>query len=138
MHVRVLKPFSLYWNYAIQQFKVGEEHLGELARHLADNAPVGAVDVLDDDRAEVRAATSTSGPAGDGQDDGQDLGTGDGDQSPAGGDGMPPIDGTIGDLMAWVGDDKARAAQALTAEQAKDKPRTTFVKQLTAIAGVDD
>lgn len=35
--------------------------------------------------------------------------------------------------MTWIGDDRARAAQALAAEQAKDKPRSTVVKRLSAL-----
>jgi hypothetical protein len=43
------------------------------------------------------------------------------------------VDGTIDDLMAWVNDDRKRAAAALAAEQAKDKPRSTVVKRLTSM-----
>jgi hypothetical protein len=50
----------------------------------------------------------------------------------------PPVDGTIDALMAWVGDDKDRAVQALEAEQAKDKPRSTVVKRLTALADTEE
>lgn len=136
MRVRVLAQFPLYWNYAIQQYKPGEEHTGELARHMADNAPDDAVEILEDDREQLLAAAdATPAPGSSASPDGGD---GDGDGGPAPGDDMPPIDGTIGDLMAWVGDDPDRAARALEAEQAKDKPRSTFVKQLTAITGADD
>jgi hypothetical protein len=37
-------------------------------------------------------------------------------------------------VLEWVGDDRARAAQALAAEQATDKPRSTLVPKLEALA----
>ena len=43
-------------------------------------------------------------------------------------------DDTAEKVLAWVGDDKARAERALKAEQAKQKPRTTLVDQLTKLA----
>ena len=49
MRVRVLRETQAYWNYAIQTFKKDEEYDGDLARHLADNAPAGAVKVLEAD-----------------------------------------------------------------------------------------
>lgn len=52
----------------------------------------------------------------------------------------PPVevqDGTAGDVLAWVGDDPFRAASALAAERARDKPRKSVLGRLTAIAGVD-
>jgi hypothetical protein len=39
-------------------------------------------------------------------------------------------DGTVEQVLGWVGDDQARAAQALTAEQARDRPRSTLVARL--------
>jgi len=117
MRVRVLKQFTAYWNYAVTVFDVDAEADGELARHLADNAPQGAIEIVEADPEPEPAP-----PAPDPE-----------PKEPAGGD-EPPVDGTIDDLMAWVGDDKERAAQALTAEQAKDKPRSTVVKRLAAMA----
>ena len=147
MRIRVLSTFRAYWNYAIQEFRKGEEHLGGLARHLADNAPEGAVEVLEDDRPAEGAQTPEE-PAGEQtpSSDQGDQGSGDGqpaDGAPgddqgdenASADGeQPPVDGTIDTLMAWIGDDRERAARALEAEQAKDKPRSTVVKRLSAIA----
>ena len=40
------------------------------------------------------------------------------------------IDATIEAVLAWVGDDEARAAQASVAEAAKDKPRSTLLAKL--------
>lgn len=41
-----------------------------------------------------------------------------------------PPDGTKDDVLAWVGDDRQRAEQALEAEHRRDKPRTTLVDAL--------
>jgi len=122
MRVRMLKAAKGYWNYAVQEFKEGEEFFGDLARHLTDNTPEGTVEVLEADpelEPEPEAPAEAPRP-----------------ESPGDGD-EPPVDGTIDDLMAWVNDDPARAAAALQAEQAKDKPRSTVVKRLTAIAGAE-
>lgn len=49
------------------------------------------------------------------------------------GDGVP--DGTAVDVLGWVGDDSVRAAQALEAEQKRDKPRSTLAANLQKLAG---
>ncbi|MGW4728853.1 hypothetical protein ACWEQC_06680 [Streptomyces shenzhenensis] len=65
---------------------------------------------------------------------------------PGSGDGGSPstppsdkldIDASVKVVLAWVGTDQARAAQALELEQAKPEPRSTLVAQLgkTAAAG---
>lgn len=51
-----------------------------------------------------------------------------------GGDTELDIDAPISDVLAWVGDDTKRAAEALGQEQAKDTPRSTLVKQLEKLA----
>lgn len=43
----------------------------------------------------------------------------------------------IDEILADVGDDPAKAAEALTAEQAASKPRSTLVAALEAIANTD-
>lgn len=43
-------------------------------------------------------------------------------------------DGSAEVVLAWVGEDKERAARALAAEQARDKPRSTLVGQLEKLA----
>lgn len=123
MRVRVLKQFTAYWNYAITQFHEGAELDGDQARHFADNAPVGAVEVVEADPEPDPAPDPTLEPPAD--------------PVPPGGD-EPPVDGTIDDLMAWVDGGKERAAAALAAEQAKDKPRSTVVKRLTALADTEE
>lgn len=41
-------------------------------------------------------------------------------------------DGSVTDVLAWVGDDYDRATAALNVEQAKSTPRVTLVQQLEA------
>lgn len=52
---------------------------------------------------------------------------------PPASDEMPDNTSTIAVIVAWVGDDPERAMQALTAEEARDKPRATLVAALTAL-----
>lgn len=48
------------------------------------------------------------------------------------------IEGTTADVLAWAGDDPARAAEALAAELGRDKPRSTLVKQLEKLAAAGE
>lgn len=41
---------------------------------------------------------------------------------------------TVDEILADVGDDQAKAAEALAAEQSRARPRTTLVEALTALA----
>lgn len=43
------------------------------------------------------------------------------------------VDGTVADVLAWVGEDPQRAEQALAAESAKDKPRATLLAALAKL-----
>lgn len=116
MRVRMLQPTTAYWNYEVREFGKDEEFEGDLARHLAANAPVDSVEVLEADPEP--------------------------ELEPDGGDDDPPdeldIDGTAVEVLAWVDNDPERAEEALTAEQAKDKPRSTLVKQLEKLADGDE
>ena len=40
-------------------------------------------------------------------------------------------DGTVADVIDWVGDDEDRRRAALAAELAADKPRKSLIEQLT-------
>ncbi|MCW2899705.1 MAG: hypothetical protein JWO67_1970 [Streptosporangiaceae bacterium] len=118
MRVRVVEKTRAYWEYAVREFEKGEEILGDLARHLVANSAPGTVEVLEaDPEPEPESEQAPAAPENPG---------------PPAGD--PPVDGTIDDLMTWIGDDKDRAAQALAAEQAKDNPRVTVIKRLAAPA----
>jgi hypothetical protein len=117
MRVRVLQETKAYWEYAVREFKKGEELLGDLARHLAANTPEGTVEVVEaDPEPELEPVEPPPPP-----------------QDPGPGGDVPPVDGTIDDLMTWVGGDTARAAAALAAEQARDKPRSTVIKRLAGL-----
>jgi hypothetical protein len=122
MRVRVLLPTRAYWNYEVREYGKGEELEGDLARHLAANGPEGAVEILEADPEPEPVPEEPLAPAEDPDGDG--------------GDG-PPVDGTIDDLMTWVDGDPDRAGEALAAEQAKDKPRSTVVKRLTALTDTE-
>lgn len=49
-------------------------------------------------------------------------------------EGVELADGTVDQVLAEVGDDPQLAAAALAAEQAKERPRTSLVDKLVAIA----
>jgi hypothetical protein len=124
MRVRMLRTTRAYWNYEVREFSKGEELEGDLARHLAVNAPEGSVEVTEADPEPEQVPEPPEDPGAGADDPGAD-----GDE--------PPVDGTIDALMAWVDGDPERAAAALAAEQAKDKPRSTVVKRLAALADTD-
>lgn len=44
-------------------------------------------------------------------------------------------DGSVQDVLDWVGDDKAKAKKALAVEDDRDEPRSTLVDRLVALAG---
>ena len=119
MRVRVVEQTKSYWEYAVREFEKGEELLGDLARHLLANNP-GTVEVLEADPEPVPAPVVP--PVAEDSDPGVDP------------DG-PPVEGTVDTLMTWVGEDPERAARALAAEQAKDKPRSTAIKLLGGLTG---
>lgn len=113
MRVKVLEDIAPYFNYGITPLSAGEEVGGELAAYLVSTR--SPVEPLDD---EARALFEGDAPVAD--------------REPT--DGELDIDASAADVLAWVGDDSERAAEALAAEQAKDKPRSTLVKQLEKLA----
>ncbi|MGW6703608.1 hypothetical protein ACWGDE_01760 [Streptomyces sp. NPDC054956] len=128
MLVKALEALSLYYNYGIATVGAGEEVKGGLALHLLETG--ANVEPLDDD---AKAHGQELGEADDGDsDDGQSP---DADSFPS--DAELDIDATAADVLAWVGEDSERAAAALAAELAKDKPRSTLVKQLEKLADAD-
>lgn len=113
MRVKVLEDIAPYFNYGITPLSAGEEVAGDLAAYLASTrSPVEPLD------SEARALFEGDAPAAD-----SELA-----------DGELNIEATAADVLDWVGDDPERAAEALAAEQAKDKPRSTLVKQLEKLA----
>ncbi|MEU6709999.1 hypothetical protein ABZ897_00855 [Nonomuraea sp. NPDC046802] len=107
MRVVAEKAFETYFELQIHQISEGQTLKGAMAAHVrAAGAPVRVLD----------EAGSEQGPP------------------PA----VPPagldISGTAKEVLAWVGDDPARAAEARDAEAGQDKPRSTLLKALEEIA----
>ncbi len=78
---------------------------------------------------------------GEGDDGGEPPTEGEGDdggEPPAGGEDGTPVDelpdGDAKQILAWVGEDADRAAQALEHEAAKEKPRSTLIAALQKVA----
>lgn len=114
MRVKALEALSLYYNYGIATVAAGEEVKGGLALHLLETG--ANVEALDEAAKAYRQEPVTEAPALDAELD---------------------IEATAADILAWVGEDPVRAAKALAAELAKDKPRSTLVKQLEKLADTD-
>lgn len=112
--VRVTTATKAYWPRTCQvfDFKAGDEIIGDLADYLATSGcPVEVLDVVPEVEPEDQ-----DGP-------GVDID----------GDGVP--EGSAKQVLAWVGDDPARAAAALEAETHREKPRTTLAGDLGRITG---
>lgn len=117
MRVKVREAFSPYYNYGLIPLAKGEEVSGGLALFLLETG--SAVDPVDDDAKAWRPV---------------------GYQEPEPEPEVPAdldIEASAAAVLAWVGDDPERAAEALEAEQAKDKPRSTLVKQLEKTAAAE-
>ncbi|MFJ8208100.1 hypothetical protein [Streptomyces sp. NPDC096033] len=113
MRVRVLDNCSAYFNHGIVLLGQGEHVKGELALHLLRTG--ANVDPLDDDaKAAYSGNAASEGPA------------------------EVSEDSTSADILAWVGQDPDRAAEALAAEQGREKPRSTLVKQLEKLASAGE
>lgn len=119
MRAKVLESITPYWNYGIHSLAKDQEVSGDLAAYLVSTH--SPVEPLDD---EARALLEPT----------PDESEREPEEPPAELD----IDGTAADVLAWVGEDPDRADEALAAEQAKDKPRSTLVKQLEKLAGSDE
>lgn len=116
MRVKVLEASSPYYNYGLVPLAKDQEVSGGLALFLLETGT--NVEPVDDAAADWLAAQVAPDSA----------------QEPAGGDGELDIDANAAEVLVWVGEDPERAAEALAAEQAKDKPRSTLVKQLEKLA----
>lgn len=111
MRVKVLGDCQTYYNYGIVVLSEGDEVKGGLALFLLETG--AEVEPIDDAaRAWRPTGTESEELEGDSEDD--ELSE----------------NATAAEVLDWVGDDRDRAAEALEAEQAKDKPRSTLVKQL--------
>lgn len=110
MRVRVDENIKLFQGHVPVRLAEGQEVTGELAALLLERAPK-KVTRLDAD------------PVGGGE--------GEGDKEPP--DSLADAS-TTAEVLAWVGENQERAAEALAAEEAADKPRSTLVKQLKKLA----
>jgi hypothetical protein len=117
--VRVVakEAFRFFYNHVPVDVAKGDVIDSDAAVYLLN---AGALVRPDDEDAESLAA-GLAAPLGDSAD-------------PPGPPAELDITASAGDVLAWVGDDPERAAEALAAETAKDKPRSTLVKQLEKIA----
>jgi hypothetical protein len=126
MRVRMLQATTAYWNYEVRAFGEGDVLDGELALYLLTvDAPVVPDD--DDARTELERLSIVRSEMA------EEAGREEPSEAPAELD----IDAKADNVLVWVGEDPARAAEALAAEQAKDKPRSTLVKQLAKLADSD-
>ncbi|MGW1102714.1 hypothetical protein [Streptomyces sp. NPDC002540] len=116
MRVKAREAFSPYYNYGLVPLAAGEEVSGGLALFLLETR--SPVDPVDDDAKAWRPAGAADEPE---------------PQIPAELD----IEASAVAVLAWVGDDPERAEEALAAEQEKDKPRSTLVKQLEKTAAAE-
>lgn len=111
MRVKVSEACRVYWNYRVVDLAKGEKFEGEFAAHLVETeVPVDILEGVPEPE-----APEHEDPAADELD----------------------VEGTAADVLAWVGEESERAAAALEAELAKDKPRSTLVKQLEKLADAD-
>ncbi|MDX5566922.1 hypothetical protein PYK79_31820 [Streptomyces sp. ID05-04B] len=149
MRVVVREAFKAYINHQPENFTPGQKIKGDTAVYLLSNN--AAVDPDDDEAAALAATLAGEDPDDEGQDDGDEEREPAPPHSPPapsndpdGGPQNPApsteldIDGSVKDILAWVGEDTDRAGQALEAEQAQDKPRSTLVKQLEKTAGLSE
>lgn len=128
MRVKVLEASRPYYNYGLVDLEEGQEVKGGLALHLLETG--ARVEALDDAAKAIRAAQAAllAAEPADGDPNTEP------DEAPTDFD----PDGTAADILAWVGEDPDRAAEALEAEQAKGKPRSTLVKALEKLAYADE
>jgi hypothetical protein len=107
--VRVTRDTRVYYNHSVESLVTGQEiPAGEFADYLLAGG------------APVEAIEATDAPP---------VGDLDGDTVP---------DGAAAEVLTWVGDDPTRAATALTAEQQRERPRTTLITALEKLQPVQD
>lgn len=109
MRVRVNENVKVFHGHKPVRLAAGQEVSGELAALLLQRAP--------------KKVTRLGEP--EVSDDG-----GDSDGPPA----SLADASTAAEVLAWVGEDSERAAEALAVETAADKPRSTLLKQLAKLS----
>ncbi|MGI5161396.1 hypothetical protein [Microbispora sp. CA-102843] len=123
MRAVATEAFKAYYGMQPLDFDAGEEFVGDAAVHmLRTGAPV---DPVDDEARQV--LTDMDMPPAPGDSFGEDPA--EGPEGGEQGDQFDP-DGTVAEILAWVGDDSERAIEAYEAETAKANPRKTLVNRL--------
>ncbi|MFF9269080.1 hypothetical protein [Streptomyces rochei] len=133
MRVQVNESFKVFHGHVPTHLEAGQVVTGDLAELLARGARK-KVTVLEDDRPEPEGTGGEQEPPHPPPPP-PAAGPNDNDPSTPPGDDKLDIDAPVADVLAWVGDDQERAAEALRQEEAVDKPRSTLVRQLAKIAG---
>lgn len=118
LRVRVTEKLSVYWNYQTITLQEGEEVTGEAAIYLARTG--AAVEIVEGELPPEPAAEG-------------DVAV----EDATGGPHLLPGN-TAAEILAWVGDDPVRARAALTAEQEREKPRSTLVAKLEPLVAKDE
>ncbi|MFR9796628.1 hypothetical protein ACL02U_12090 [Streptomyces sp. MS06] len=108
MRVRVIENVKVFHGHKSVRLAKDQEVSGELAAMLLERAPK-KVERLDEPKE----------PADGGKGDGAPASLADAS--------------TAAEVLAWVGDDPERAAEALAAEEERDKPRSTLVRDLSKL-----
>lgn len=119
MRVVVTEAFRAYLNMQPETFAEGQELKGSTAAYFLE---VGAaVEPIDGEaRDHLAGLGAPDGPV---------------EQEPPA---ELDIEASAAVVLSWVGEDRERAAAALEAEQAKEKPRSTLVKALEKLAAPDE
>ncbi len=121
MRVVAEKTFETYFELRMIEIVEGREIKGSLAAHLYRcGAPVRVTDPagIEDPVFPVQEVPEVEDEVVE-------------EPDPEGLD----IDATAAVVLEWVGDSPTRAREAIDAESAKDRPRSTLLKRLDEIAG---
>lgn len=136
MRCVVNENFKVFHGHSPVKLEAGQVVSGSLAELLLRSARRKVTALPDEDQAATEGQQEKEPPhppppPGSGDPKVADPGAG---GNPAVPPPPPPdelnIEASVKDVLAWVGEDLARARTALAAEQAKDSPRSTLVKPL--------
>lgn len=124
MRVRADRDFRTYVGGVLLRASAGSEFGGAAARAMLDTrCPVTRLDEEPKSPEAEPEALVADEPVEEPEPETDPVG----EKS----DGVP--DGNVGEILDWVDDDPDRARRALDAERAREHPRSTLIKQLTAI-----
>jgi hypothetical protein len=124
MRVRINEKCRVFHGHVPHDLEEGQEVTGSLAEMLLTRAPMKVTRV---DAEAPEEPPAHREPCVDGDICGDDQ--------------CPPeldIDASVAKVLEWVGEDRARADEALAAEKYKEKPRATLVKALEQLLAADE